>query len=285
MSTKLIQVLRPNEHLPVGKWKSIVGKKSGRKLLLFHLRNGQFACVDSRCYHMGAELERDIEELGDLSVVECPLHRRKIVLGGNEVIRPGQVVGGNDSNIRCLENGRIVQRTHDVQVKDDGSVWVAMVTSVNDILDSDHYNNLASAEPPSKQQQINSMFRARKRQREEAMKRHHIKQMEIRNGIQEDPHSPKRGRNQAVMPVSSSNNQSQYKMTDFFRSPQQPPDQMSEAISSSHATYLRTMATDPVPPQLPTVSKHIVRETTPAEFFGGAFNASLQSSSNDTDMS
>ena len=121
--------------------------RSGRSILLARGRGHDIFATDARCFHQGGNLGAgDIEDLGDghLNVI-CPKHALRISLADGS----------------CGGRG-VVQRTHIVDVADDGSIWVQLSSEAGAPLPSDAYN--IGARPAT----VTAAFRARKLLQERA---------------------------------------------------------------------------------------------------------------------
>ncbi|OQS04058.1 hypothetical protein THRCLA_03666 [Thraustotheca clavata] len=123
--------------LPNGSRRCIV-LPSGRTVLLVHHKNVVY-CIDQACYHHGGPLlTGDIEEIGGKVAIKCPWHNYKIALENGEGLYMGLDIG--NMNKPLLKSKGIKQRTHLVDIRDDGWIYVADSTvEGGDEIASDSY--------------------------------------------------------------------------------------------------------------------------------------------------
>ncbi|KDO24302.1 hypothetical protein SPRG_10377 [Saprolegnia parasitica CBS 223.65] len=97
---------------------------TGRTVLLVHHAHVLY-CIDQACYHHGGPLlTGDIEEIGGKVAISCPWHNYKIALENGE----GLYMGLDAANMRgdpVLKSKGVKQRTHPVEVRPDGLIYVA----------------------------------------------------------------------------------------------------------------------------------------------------------------
>lgn len=110
---------------------------NGRFITLFRHKNEIYA-IDSVCYHASGPLGLGkIVEIEDLQsvTISCPWHKFLVdVEDGKRVYTAVDVSSGKPVSLGWTK-GKIVQRTHQVQITSDG-VYVTLNTS-NDIVASD----------------------------------------------------------------------------------------------------------------------------------------------------
>eukprot|EP00183_Erythrolobus_madagascarensis_P000416 CAMPEP_0185848390 /NCGR_PEP_ID=MMETSP1354-20130828/3290_1 /TAXON_ID=708628 /ORGANISM="Erythrolobus madagascarensis, Strain CCMP3276" /LENGTH=199 /DNA_ID=CAMNT_0028548781 /DNA_START=81 /DNA_END=680 /DNA_ORIENTATION=- len=90
-----------------------------RHISVIRGRRGKLFCLDAVCYHAGGPLTAgNIEDIGSRECIVCPWHRYKIDMASGEGLY--QDIGGK----MCSKGKR--QRTHAVEQRSDGSIWVQL---------------------------------------------------------------------------------------------------------------------------------------------------------------
>lgn len=118
--------------IPPGSCKRVVVQE--RDVVVFHLREGGFHCIDAACYHTGGPLPLgDIENADQRCYVVCPWHRYKIDL------KTGEGLLVDPSSGRLKSKGKR-QRTHEIKVE-NGALFVkiSVPSSHDEKLASDDY--------------------------------------------------------------------------------------------------------------------------------------------------
>ncbi|KAA8495753.1 Rieske domain-containing protein [Porphyridium purpureum] len=107
-------------------------KVNGRHVSVIRGRGGKLYCVDSVCYHAGGPLTAgNIEDVAGRECVVCPWHSYKLDLSTGEGLY-------TDLNYKIASKGKR-QRTHDVQQRGDGRIYVRLNLTEPDSLPSDEY--------------------------------------------------------------------------------------------------------------------------------------------------
>ena len=114
--------------------------RTGRKLTIVRTADGSLSAIDFHCFHHGGELGNgqlaDIEDVG--TVLQCPSHGYVVdVRTGERLVRHD---GAGSSDVPCWQRHAVVQRTHEVTVDDQGSVFIHLRDSTGVALPSDAYN-------------------------------------------------------------------------------------------------------------------------------------------------
>lgn len=98
-------------------------KLEDREVVMFHLKDGRYSCLDSLCHHFGGPLYLgDIETLGNRLAVKCPWHGYKIDVMTGEGLETGL-----DGTLRT-EGPK--QRTHPVEM-DTATGYLYVQLSLN----------------------------------------------------------------------------------------------------------------------------------------------------------
>ena len=87
---------------------------------------GTLYCIDRLCYHAGLPLTDGVvvEDIEDTPCLDCPWHHYKVSLATGEGFYRGlEFVDGKPVPTGWKSKGR-KQRTHEVEVRDDGIVYV-----------------------------------------------------------------------------------------------------------------------------------------------------------------
>ena len=130
----------------------IVGKRSGKAVLLVRTSAGEYTCMDANCFHQGEDLSQgdliDIESLGGgaadtHTVVRCPRHGRCVsVKTGEWVEAPPQ--GDGHAHDWCGHGH--VQRMHEVRIDQTGRLEIRVTADGH--RPSDTYNKPAESAAP-----------------------------------------------------------------------------------------------------------------------------------------
>jgi ferredoxin-NADP reductase/nitrite reductase/ring-hydroxylating ferredoxin subunit len=115
---------------------------NGRYVTVFRLakQNNQLYCLDSTCYHAGGPLAiGDIEEVNGETCITCPWHDYPVVLKDGSKLYESLTM--DPKTKKLIPNGWArklhSQRTHQVEMKSDGSIWVQL--NMEGTYDSDEY--------------------------------------------------------------------------------------------------------------------------------------------------
>jgi nitrite reductase/ring-hydroxylating ferredoxin subunit len=128
-TTRWYKIAQPNEAIVEGGRAHV--RVDGRYITVFRFRN-RLSAIDSICYHAGGPLTlgsvKDIEDLG-VTVVLCPWHRYMVdIVEGKKAYQAVDIVNGKPI-IRGWKLGKVMQRPHLVEERDDG-IYVVSFTSM-----------------------------------------------------------------------------------------------------------------------------------------------------------